>query len=79
MKDILWLIQNTLQVTFRKKKNIIMYLCLPLIGIFISLLVYAGNHQVVLHVGIVNQDKNEITSDTIEFLEGFRECGDFQD
>ncbi|MDR7077424.1 ABC-2 type transport system permease protein [Neobacillus niacini] len=68
MKDILWLIQNTLQVTFRKKKNIIMYLCLPLIGIFISLLVYAGNHQVVLHVGIVNQDKNEITSDTIEFL-----------
>ncbi|MEH7253270.1 ABC transporter permease [Neobacillus niacini] len=70
MKDILWLIQNTLQVTFRKKKNIIMYLCMPLIAIFISLLVYAGNQQAVLHVGIVNKDMNEITSDTIEFLEG---------
>ncbi|SDN48739.1 ABC transporter permease [Bacillus sp. OK048] len=70
MKDILWIIQNTLQVTFRKKKNIIMYLCLPLIGIFISLLVYAGNHQTVLHVGIVSLDKNEITSDTIKFLKG---------
>ena len=79
MKDILWLIQNTLRVTFRKKKNIIMYLCMPLIGIFISLLVYGGNQKTILHVGIVNQDKNEITSDTIQFLEGFRECGDFQD
>ncbi|MFL6554928.1 MAG: ABC transporter permease, partial [Bacillus sp. (in: firmicutes)] len=70
MKDILWLIQNTLRVTFRKKKNIIMYLCMPLIGIVIALLVYGGDQKMILHVGIVNQDKNEITSDTIEFLQG---------
>ena len=47
----------------------------------IFLLVYGSNQQNILHVGIVNQDtdKNEITTDTIEFLKGFRECGDFQD
>ncbi|MBT2699101.1 ABC transporter permease [Bacillus sp. ISL-40] len=68
MKDILWLIQNTLRVTFRKKKNIIMYLCMPLIGIFISLLVYGGDQKTILHVGIVNQDTSKITTDTIQFL-----------
>ena len=70
MRDILWLIQNTLRVTFRKKKNIIMYLCMPLVGIFISLLVYGGDQKTVLHVGIVNQDQNKITTDTIQFLKG---------
>ncbi|MBO0958735.1 ABC transporter permease [Neobacillus sp. MM2021_6] len=70
MKDILWLIQNTLQGTFRKKKNIIMYLFMPLIGIFISLLVYGGDQKMLLHVGVVNQDKSEITTDTIQFLAG---------
>ncbi|WP_312473710.1 ABC transporter permease [Neobacillus sp.] len=70
MKDILWLIQNTLRVTFRKKKNIIMYLFMPLIGIFISLLAYGGDQKMTLHVGIVNQDESEITADTIQFLAG---------
>jgi len=70
MKDILWLIQNTLRVTFRKKKNIIMYLFMPLIGIFISLLAYGGDQKMILHVGVVNQDESEITGDTIRFLAG---------
>ena len=72
MKDILWLIQNTLAVTFQKKKNIIMYLCMPLIGIFISLLVYGGDQKTILHVGIVNHDNSEITTDTIQFLKGLK-------
>ncbi|MFK9091902.1 ABC transporter permease [Bacillus salipaludis] len=72
MKDILWLIQNTLRVTFRKKKNIIMYLFMPLIGIFISLLAYGGDQKMTLHVGIVNQDESEITADTIQFLAGLK-------
>jgi len=72
MKEILWLIQNTLRVTFRKKKNIIMYLFMPLIGIFISLLAYGGDQKMTLHVGIVNQDESEITADTIQFLAGLK-------
>ncbi|MEJ9212657.1 ABC transporter permease [Bacillus smithii] len=72
MKDVLWLIKNTLSVTFRKKKNIIIYLFMPLIGIFISLLAYGVDQKEVLHVGIVNHDQNKITSDTIKFLEGLK-------
>lgn len=70
MKDILWLIQNTLAVTFRQKKNIIMFLCMPLIGIFIALLAHGGGQQPILKVGIVNHDQSVITTDTIQFLKG---------
>jgi ABC-2 type transport system permease protein len=70
MKDILWLIRNKLQVTFRQTKNIIMFLFMPLIGILISLLVYSGDQNYSLKVGIVNQDNSQITTDTIKFIEG---------
>ncbi|WP_413306593.1 ABC transporter permease [Bacillus sp. 1P10SD] len=70
MKDILWLIQNTLSMTFRKRKNVIMFLLMPLVGIFIALLAYGGNQTPTLTVGVVNQDKGEITDDTIQFLKG---------
>ncbi|MGE8203670.1 ABC transporter permease [Heyndrickxia sp. NPDC080065] len=70
MKDMLWLIRNTLSVTFRKKNNIIRYLCLPLIGIFIAFLAYGGDQKMILHVGVVNHDQSKITSDTITFLKG---------
>ncbi|MGG4505314.1 ABC transporter permease [Heyndrickxia sporothermodurans] len=69
MKEILWLVQNTLSVTFKQKKNIILYLFMPLIGIFISLIAYGSDQKMVLHVGIVNHDESRITSDTIKFLE----------
>ncbi|WP_284036950.1 ABC transporter permease [Neobacillus sp. 114] len=70
MRDILWIVQNTLRVTFRKKKNILLYLFMPLIGIFIALMAYGGDQKMILHVGVVNQDKAEITADTIQFLGG---------
>ncbi|MBU8915842.1 ABC transporter permease [Bacillus sp. FJAT-29953] len=70
MRDILWIVQNTLRVTFRKKKNILLYLFMPLIGIFIALMAYGGDQKMILHVGVVNQDKAEITADTIQFLAG---------
>ncbi|MDQ1144175.1 ABC-2 type transport system permease protein [Bacillus sp. SORGH_AS 510] len=70
MKDILWIIQNTLRMTFRKRKNIIMFLCMPLVGIFIALLAYGGGQTPILAIGVVNQDKSEITDHTIEFLKG---------
>ncbi|MFB7303056.1 ABC transporter permease [Heyndrickxia sporothermodurans] len=69
MKDILWLVQNTLSMTFKQKKNIIMYLLMPLIGIFISLIAYGSDQKMILHVGVVNHDKSQITADTIKFLE----------
>jgi ABC-2 type transport system permease protein len=86
MKDILWLIRNKLKVTFRQKKNIIMFLFMPLIGIFISMLVYAGDQSYILKVGIVNDDHHQITNDTIKFVKGLKnveistiEAADVQD
>ncbi len=72
MKDILWLVGNTLSVTFRKKKNIIMYLFMPLIGIFIALVAYGGDTKTNLHVGVVNHDQQVISQDTVKFLQGLK-------
>ncbi|TCP29015.1 ABC-2 type transport system permease protein [Scopulibacillus darangshiensis] len=68
MRDILWLIRNTLSSTFRQKKNIIMYLCLPLIGIFVAILAYGGEQPMTLHIGVASHDQSYITDDTIKFL-----------
>jgi ABC-2 type transport system permease protein len=72
MKDILWLIKNTLNVTFKNKKNIILYLCTPLIGIFISLLTSGNAAQPTIHVGMVNQDHGYIAKDTMKFIDGLK-------
>ncbi|WP_342044390.1 ABC transporter permease [Bacillus sp. OTU530] len=72
MKDVIWLIRNTLRITFKNKKNILLYLCTPLIGIFISFLSYGGSGQTMLQVGIVNNDSSYITTDTIKFIEGLK-------
>ncbi|MFD0048050.1 ABC transporter permease [Actinomycetes bacterium NPDC127524] len=70
MRDLLWLVRNTLKITFKQKKNIFMYVCMPIFGILISLMAYSGNQKMVLHVGAVNQDGSMIASDAIDFLKG---------
>ncbi|GER67806.1 ABC transporter permease [Weizmannia acidilactici] len=70
MKDVLRLIRNTLSMTFRKKRNFLYYLGLPLIGIFIAFLAYGGNNVNILHVGVVDGDHSKITADTVDFLNG---------
>ena len=72
MKDVIWLIQNTLRVTFKNKKNILLYLCTPLIGIVIAFISYGNVGQTTLHVGIVNNDASVITTDTIQFMKGLK-------
>jgi ABC-2 type transport system permease protein len=68
MKDIFWLMKKILSVTFRKRRNIIMYFGLPIIGIFISFLAYGGSGLQTLKVGIVDKDQQTIAHDTIHFL-----------
>ncbi|MDQ0198943.1 ABC transporter permease [Neobacillus ginsengisoli] len=72
MKDIFWLMKKILSVTFRKKRNIIMYFGMPLVGIFISFLVYGGSGQQTLKVGIINEDHQQIANDTVQFLESLK-------
>lgn len=70
MKDVLWLVRNTLSKTFRKKRNVLLYIGLPFISIFIAFLVYGGSGVKTLHVGIVDKDHSQITTDTAHFLSG---------
>ncbi|UQD51468.1 ABC transporter permease [Bacillus methanolicus] len=70
MRDLFWLISHTLKRTFSNKKSILLYFGTPLIGIIISLLAYGRSTATELHVGIVNQDPNNITNDTIHFIKG---------
>lgn len=68
MKDIFWLMKKILKVTFSKKRNILIYFGVPLIGILISFLVYGDSGTQVLKVGVVNQDRQPIADDTVRFL-----------
>lgn len=69
MKEIIWLMKKILRVTFGKRKNIILYFGLPLVGIFISFLAYGGSDAATLKVGVVNADHQAIAGDTVQFLE----------
>ncbi len=70
MKDTLWLVRNTLNVTFKKKRNLFAYFGLPIIGILVSLLLYGNVDESQLRIGIVNNDNQMIAADTIQFIEG---------
>lgn len=70
MKEMLWLVKNTLNVTFKNKKNIFLFLCLPLLGIFVALMTQGSTDKTDLNVGIVDYDKSQITADTAAFLKG---------
>jgi len=69
LKDIIWLVATSLRTTFRKRSNLILYLGLPVAGILFSLLIYSGNGQGGLRVGIVNEDGAEIAAGTVSFIQ----------
>ncbi|WP_442602257.1 ABC transporter permease [Paenibacillus sp. KN14-4R] len=68
MRELFWLIQHTFRVNFKSKKTMLFYLLTPLIGILIAFAAYGNYGQPMLHIGIVNQDNQPITTDTIGFL-----------
>ena len=69
MKDTLWLMSKTLRTTFRNKKNILLYLVTPLVGVLIALVAYGGQDS-QMTLGVVNHDDESIATETISFLKG---------
>ena len=69
MKDILWLIRKILRTTFRSKKNIVLYLLTPVVGIMIALFAY-GSESSDITIGVVNHDGQQVALETISFLTG---------
>ncbi|MCC3377450.1 ABC transporter permease [Cohnella sp. REN36] len=71
MNEILWLVRKTLRSTFRKKSSWLVFFGLPLIGIFVSMLIYGNLSGQTLRVGIVNADGDQaLTQDAIRFIQG---------
>lgn len=61
MRNILLLIKNNLKVTFRKKGNYIIYLLLPLVGIFFSLAIYGGAGTTPMNIGLIDHDQSTLS------------------
>ncbi|MGG3888227.1 ABC transporter permease [Metabacillus fastidiosus] len=68
MKELFWLIANIFKITFKDKKNYIVYIVLPLVGIVIALVAYGGGNDEKIRIGIIDEERTEITEDTISFL-----------
>lgn len=74
MSEVIWLIRKTLAGTFRNKKSWFVYFGLPIVGVLLSMILYANNSDGTLRVGMLNQDGNQaITQDSIRFLEGLNQ------
>lgn len=72
MKDVFWLMKKVLKVTFKKRRNIILYFGMPLVGILVAFLAYGNPGQQNIKVGIVNQDQHPIAKDTVQFLKSLK-------
>ncbi|MFD3448278.1 ABC transporter permease [Microbacteriaceae bacterium 4G12] len=70
MKDILWLIKNTLSVLLKSKKALLLIIGLPIAGSLMSFLMYGNMGQGTLHIGVVNNENHYIANDAVKFLEG---------
>ncbi|WP_374019710.1 ABC transporter permease [Paenibacillus thiaminolyticus] len=74
MSEVIWLIRKTMTETFRNKKNWLVYFGLPVVGVLVSMMLYANNSSGTLRVGMLNLDGNHaITQDAIRFLEGLNQ------
>ncbi|WP_368293372.1 ABC transporter permease [Dehalobacter sp. TBBPA1] len=62
MKNILFLVRNTLKVTFRKKGNYIVYLLLPLLGIVFALAIYSGAKSEPVQIGLIDKDQTALSA-----------------
>ena len=70
MKDILWLVQNTLRTMLKSKRSVILFICTPLIGLFIAFLSNGGVASTTLKIGVVQEENTGLAADTVNYLKG---------
>lgn len=74
MKNLVFLIKNIFTMTFRKKANIIAYLVLPVLSVFLSLLIYSTTGSSDMVLGYVDNDNTYFSKEllnSIEALNGY--------
>ncbi|NHM30729.1 ABC transporter permease [Neobacillus terrae] len=70
MKEVLWLVANSLRSIFTNKRRIFSYVLVPLLGIFIAFMAYGDTGPAKLHAGIVDLDKSTLSKNTTSFIAG---------
>ncbi|WP_438432988.1 ABC transporter permease [Gorillibacterium sp. sgz500922] len=74
MKNIGWVIAKTFRNTFRQKGNWISFFLLPIAGVLLSMILYAGGTGSPLRIGIVDEDGGRpLTADTVQFVKQLRQ------
>ncbi|PLS01846.1 ABC transporter permease [Neobacillus cucumis] len=68
MKEIMWLVANSLRSIFLNKRKILAYVLVPLLGIFIAFLAYGRTGPTYLQTGIVDLDQTAISKNTASFI-----------
>ncbi|TWD98674.1 ABC-2 type transport system permease protein [Neobacillus bataviensis] len=70
MKEIMWLVANSLRSIFLNKRRIFAYVLVPLLGIFISFMAYGNTGPTFINTGIVDLDQTTISQNTSRFISG---------
>ncbi|MCM3727784.1 ABC transporter permease [Neobacillus cucumis] len=68
MKEIMWLVSNSLRSIFLNKRRIFAYVLVPLLGIFIAFMAYGNTGPTYLNAGIVDLDQTTISKNTSRFI-----------
>ncbi|MEH7547942.1 MULTISPECIES: ABC transporter permease [Bacillaceae] len=68
MKEIMWLVANSLRSIFLNKRRIFAYVLVPLLGIFIAFMAYGNTGPTFLNAGIVDLDQTTISQNTSRFI-----------
>lgn len=75
MKDILWLMLNTLKISFNKKSKLIGIMIIPICAILLSIMVSTKSSSNPIDVGILDNDKSSISKD---FIKNIKSQDDFK-
>jgi len=68
MKEVLWLVANSLRSIFLDKKRIFSYVLIPLLGIFIAFIAYGNTGPSTLNAGIVDLDQTTLSKNAARFI-----------
>lgn len=67
MREILIIAKNVLKITFRKKSSILVFMILPIMGIFISKYLNT-NTQPIINIGICDEDSSTLSENLKDYL-----------
>ncbi|MDQ0062582.1 ABC transporter permease [Paenibacillus harenae] len=69
MKEMNWLVRRMALNTVKNYKMMLLYLCLPIFGILLSLSIYSNADQPPLKVGVLNLDSGEeVSADLVTYI-----------